>query len=50
MNKNKKVFDFIYDEKQHIIVDFERKYPLNEDYAPFGLIKDNEINKVEFNE
>lgn len=49
MNKNKKIFDFIYDEEEHIIVDFERNYPLNEDYAPFGLIKDNEINKVEFN-
>lgn len=49
MNKNKKVFDFIYDEEGHIIVDFERNYPLNEDYAPFGLIKNNEINKVEFN-
>ena len=49
MNKNKKIFDFIYDEEGHIIVDFERNYPLNEDYAPFGLIKDNEINKVEFN-
>ena len=49
MNKNKKIFDFIYDEEEHIIVDFERNYPLNEDYAPFGLIKNNEINKVEFN-
>ena len=49
MNKNKKIFDFIYDEEQHFIVDFERNYSLNEDYAPFGLIKDNEINKVEFN-
>lgn len=49
MNKNKKIFDFIYDEEGHIIVDFERNYPLNEDYAPFGLIKNNEINKVEFN-
>ena len=48
MNKNKKIFDFIYDEEEHIIVDFERNYPLNEDYAPFGLIKNNEINKVEF--
>lgn len=49
MNKNKKIFDFVYDEEEHIIVDFERNYPLNEGYAPFGLIKNNEINKVEFN-
>lgn len=49
MNKNKKVFDFVYDEEEHFIVNFERNYPENEDYAPFGLIKMNEINKVEFN-
>ena len=49
MNKNKKVFDFVYDEEQHFIVNFERNYPENEDYAPFGLIKINEIDKVEFN-
>lgn len=49
MNKNKKVFDFIYDEEEHFIVNFERNYPENEDYAPFGLIKMNEIDKVEFN-
>ena len=49
MNKNKKVFDFVYDEEQHFIVNFERNYPENEDFAPFGLIKMNEIDKVEFN-
>lgn len=49
MNKNKKVFDFVYDEEEHFIVNFERNYPENEDYAPFGLIKMNEIDKVEFN-
>lgn len=49
MNKNKKVFDFVYDEEEHFIVNFERNYPENEDYAPFGLIKKNEIDKVEFN-
>lgn len=49
MNKNKKVFDFVYDEEDHFIVNFERNYPENEDYAPFGLIKMNEIDKVEFN-
>ena len=49
MNKNKKVFDFVYDEEEHFIVNFERNYPENEDYAPFGLIKINEIDKVEFN-
>lgn len=47
MNKNKKVFDFVYDEED--IVNFERNYPENEDYAPFGLIKINAIDKVEFN-
>ena len=49
MNKNKKVFDFVYDEEEHFIINFERNYPENEDYAPFGLIKMNEIDKVEFN-
>lgn len=49
MNKNKKVFDFVYNEEEHFIVNFERNYPENEDYAPFGLIKMNEIDKVEFN-
>ena len=49
MTKNKKVFDFVYDEEEHFIVNFERNYPENEDYAPFGLIKMNEIDKVEFN-
>lgn len=49
MNKNKKVFDFVYDEEEHFIVNFERNYSENEDYAPFGLIKMNEIDKVEFN-
>ena len=49
MNKNKKVFDFVYDEEEHFIVNFERNYPENEDYASFGLIKINEIDKVEFN-
>ena len=49
MNKNKKVFDFVYDEEEHFIVNFERNYPENEDYAPFGLIKMYEIDKVEFN-
>lgn len=49
MNINKKVFDFIYDEIEHIIINFERNYPENEKYAPFGLIKNNEINKYEFN-
>ena len=49
MNKNKKVFDFVYDEEEHFIVNFERNYPENEDYAPFGLIKMNKIDKVEFN-
>ncbi len=49
LNKNKRVFDFIYDEEEHYIVDFERNYPDNEKYAPFGLIKNNKIDKLEFN-
>lgn len=49
MNKNKKVFNFVYDEEEHYIIDFERDYFENEKYAPFGLIKNNEIDKVEFN-
>lgn len=49
LNKNIKVVDFIYDENEHVIVDFERNYPLNERYAPFGLITDNNIDKIKFN-
>lgn len=49
MNKDKKVFDFVYDEEEHFIVNFERNYPQNEDYSPFGLIKDDKIDKMEFN-
>lgn len=48
MNKNRKIFDFYYDEEEHIIVKFERNYPDNEKYAPFGLINNN-IDKDEFN-
>ena len=49
MTKKKNVFDFVYVEEEHFIVKFERNYPENEDYAPFGLIKINAIDKVEFN-
>ena len=49
MNKNKKIFDFEYNEEEHVIVNFERKYKSNEIYAPFGLIKNNNIDKNEFN-
>ena len=49
MNKNKKIFDFEYDDEEHIIVKFERNYPGNENYAPFGLIKDDNIDKSGFN-
>lgn len=49
MNKNKKIFDFEYDDKEHLIIKFERNYKENEGYAPFGLIKDDNINKSEFN-
>lgn len=49
MNKNKKIFDFEYNDEEHIIVKFERNYPDNEDYAPFGLIKDDNIDMNQFN-
>ena len=49
MNKNKKVFDFEYNDEEHLIVKFERNYPDNEAYAPFGLIKDDNIDKNQFN-
>ena len=49
MNKNKKIFNFEYNDEEHIIVKFERNYSDNEDYAPFGLIKDNNIDKNQFN-
>lgn len=49
MNKNKRIFDFEYNDEEHIIVNFERNYPENEDYTPFGLIKDDNIDKKMFN-
>ena len=49
MNKNKKVFDFEYNDEDHLIVGFERNYPDNEKYAPFGLIKNDSIDKNGFN-
>ncbi len=49
MNKNKKIFDFEYDEEEHIITNIERNYKENEIYAPFGLIKNNNIDKNDFN-
>ena len=49
MNKDKKVFDFIYDEEEHYIVGFEQNYQENIRYAPFGLIRNNDIDKFEFN-
>ena len=49
MNKDKKIFDFVYDSEEHFIVSFDRNYPDNEKYAPFGLIKNNKIDKTEFN-
>lgn len=49
MNKNKEIFDFIYDVTQHLITDFEFSYKENEQYAPIGLIKNGTIDKYEFN-
>lgn len=48
MNKNKKIFDFEYNDDEHTIVGFEQNYPGNLDYAPFGLIKNNNIDKSGF--
>ena len=49
MNKNKKIFDFEYNDEKHLIVKFERNYPNNEIYAPLGLIKNENIDKNRFN-
>lgn len=49
MNKNKKIIDFEYDEEEHIITNIKRNYKENEIYAPFGLIKDNNIDKNDLN-
>ena len=49
MNRNIKIFDFEYNDEEHLIVKFEQNYPDNEIYAPFGLIKDNGIDKKQFN-
>jgi len=49
MNKNKKIFDFEYNDEEHIIVKFDRNYPDNEIYAPFGLIRNDNIDKNQFN-
>lgn len=39
MNKNKKVFDFVYDNEQHTITSFNLIYNENEKYAPFRVNK-----------
>lgn len=49
MNKNKKIIDFEYDEEEHIITNIKRNYKENEIYAPFELIKDNNIDKNDLN-
>lgn len=49
MNKNKKIFDFEYNDEEHIIVKFDRNYPDNEIYALFGLIRNDNIDKNQFN-
>lgn len=48
MNKNKKIFDFTYDEEKHIITEFKDNYPDTKKYAPFGLIINDEIDEDEF--
>lgn len=49
MNKNKKIFDFEYNDEEHIIDSFKRNYSENEKYAPLGLIKNDNIDKISFN-
>ena len=49
MNKKTQVFDFWYDEEEHLIVKFDYNYSNNLKYAPFGLVKDGIVNKNEFN-
>lgn len=49
MNKDKKIFDFEYNDSEHLIIKIERNYPENEIYAPFGLIKNGNIDKNQFN-
>lgn len=49
MNKNQKIFDFEYNDEEHIIDSFERNYSENEKYAPLGLIKNDNIDKISFN-
>ena len=49
MNNNKKIFYFEYNNEEHTIVKFFRNYSDNEIYAPFGLIKNDKIDKEQFN-
>lgn len=49
LNKNIKVLDFDYDLEEHMIVNIERNYKDGEKYAPFGLIKNDKIDRNEFN-
>lgn len=49
MNKNKKILDFEYDNEEHMITTVNLIYKENEKYAPFGLIKNGNVNKLEFN-
>ena len=49
MNRNKKIFDFEYDMDEHMVISFDRRYPDNEIYAPFGLLKSDNNLKNDFN-
>lgn len=49
MNKNREIFDFIYNEEEHFITSFIRNYKDNEKYAPIGIIKNEKIDKNAFN-
>lgn len=48
MNKNKEILDFEYDVEEHMVTSIDLIYKENEKYAPLGLIKDGNVNKIEF--
>lgn len=49
MNKNKKIFDFVYDNQMHTVVKIENNYLENENYAPLGLIKNHQVDIFQLN-
>lgn len=49
MNKNKEIFDFVYDNQMHTVVKIENNYLENEKYAPLGLIKNHQVDIFQLN-